>query len=229
MTAELRDARTSGGGGEQHERKSPKIKVKSAPGKPLNIDMQPIDAVRLMSAFGTAEPGFASLMLSGIINAACDRERSHRLGSGDINDTLAAVTGVGARDEIEGMLAIQMVATHLAAIRALRRLSGSETVAQQDSNGNLAVKLLRTFSMQLEALHRYRGKGQQKVTVEHVHVNAGGQAIVGTVHPPGVKRQAKEQPDAPREITHGQDRPMRSPDPQREPVPITGGGRKTAL
>ena len=33
--------------------------------------MQPIDAVRLMSAFGTAEPGFATLMLSGIINAAC--------------------------------------------------------------------------------------------------------------------------------------------------------------
>ena len=35
--------------------------------------------------------------------------------------------------------------------------------------------------MQLEALQRYRGKGQQKVTVEHVNVNAGGQAIVGTV------------------------------------------------
>ena len=53
---------------------------------------------------------------------------------------------------------------------------------QQDSAGNLAVKLLRTFTTQLEALQRYRGKGQQKVTVEHVNVNAGGQAIVGTVH-----------------------------------------------
>ena len=50
--------------------------------------------------------------------------------------------------------------------------------------------------MQVEALHRYRGKGQQKVTVEHVHVNAGGQAIVGTVHPPDVKKKWKE-PDAP--------------------------------
>jgi hypothetical protein len=27
----------------------------------------------------------------------------------------------------------------------------------------------------------YRGKGQQKVTVEHVHVHSGGQAIVGAV------------------------------------------------
>ena len=66
--------------------------------------------------------------------------------------------------------------------------------------------------MQVEALHRYRGKGQQKVTVEHVHVNAGGQAIVGTVHPPDVKKKWNE-PDAPREITQGQDTPLRSPGP----------------
>jgi hypothetical protein len=71
----------------------------------------------------------------------------------------------------------------------LRRLKGSETITQQDSNGNLAVKLLRTFTMQVEALQRYRGKGQQKVTVEHVHVHAGGQAIVGAVTPGGGGRE----------------------------------------
>jgi hypothetical protein len=27
----------------------------------------------------------------------------------------------------------------------------------------------------LDALNRHRGKGQQKVTVEHVHVHSGGQ------------------------------------------------------
>jgi hypothetical protein len=54
---------------------------------------------------------------------------------------------------------------------------------QQDSNGNLAVKLLRTFAAQTEALQRYRGKGHQKVTVEHVHVNTGGQAIVESILP----------------------------------------------
>ena len=181
---ESRETRTSGVVGCEHrERKAPRIRVKSAPGKPLNIDMQPVDAVRLMSAFGTAEPGFARLMLSSIINAACDGGPAHPPGSEDINSALAAVTGIGARDEIEGMLAAQMAATHFAAISALRRLKGSETVPQQDSNGNLAVKLLRTYAMQVEALQRYRGKGQQKVTVEHVHVNAGGQAIVGAVHP----------------------------------------------
>jgi hypothetical protein len=62
-------------------------------------------------------------MLSGIINAGCDRRQAGSHEAGDINEALAAVTGIGARDEIEGMLATQMVATHVAAIRVLRQLT----------------------------------------------------------------------------------------------------------
>ena len=42
-------------------------------------------------------------------------------------------------------------------------------------------KLARTFTTQMEALKRYRTGGEQKVTVQHVSVNEGGQAIVGNV------------------------------------------------
>jgi hypothetical protein len=31
----------------------------------------------------------------------------------------------------------------------------------------------------LDALNHHRGKGQQKITVEHVHIHSGGQAVVG--------------------------------------------------
>lgn len=41
------------------------------------------------------------------------------------------------------------------------------------------------YAILIEALNRYRGKGQQKVTVEHVTVNAGGQAIVGHLNHEG--------------------------------------------
>jgi hypothetical protein len=182
-----------------------------------------------MSAFGTVEPGFASLLLTGLINAACHGGQAQPPGSQEINRALAAVSGIGARDQIEAMLATQMVATHIAAIGALRRLKGSETVLAQDSNGNLAVKLLRTFTMQVEALQRYRGKGQQKFTVEHVHVHAGGQAIVGAVHPPKANKKLAEQADAPGALTHQPEPPLRSPDPEREPLPITRSTRKTPL
>ena len=51
-----------------------------------------------------------------------------------------------------------------------------------DSCGGLAVKLLRTYTAQAEALAKLRRGGEQTVRVEHVHVHAGGQAVVGNVN-----------------------------------------------
>ena len=50
-----------------------------------------------------------------------------------------------------------------------------------ERNTNRATKLLRTFAAQMEALKRYRTGGQQKMIIEHIHINKGGQAIVGSV------------------------------------------------
>ena len=49
-----------------------------------------------------------------------------------------------------------------------------------------------TAGRKLEALNRHRGKGQQKVTVEHVHVHEGGQAIVGNVESRGEGSQQNQ-------------------------------------
>jgi hypothetical protein len=215
----------------RNRRRAAKAQVRSEPDKPVHIDFpSPVDLTRFMSAFGTSELAHANLMLNGILNAVCEGSPANPPSERHINQALAAVTGIGAKDEIEGMLATQMVATHVAAITALRRLKGAETILQQDSNGRLAVKLLRTFAAQVEALQRYRGKGQQKVTVEHVHVHAGGQAIVGTITPGGGgKEKSDEQAHAPPEITHRQRTPMWSPDPERETMPIASGAGKTPL
>lgn len=62
-----------------------------------------------------------------------------------------------------------------------RRLNHVETIPQLDAAERALNKLARTFAMQMDTLKRYRTGGQQKVTVEHVTVNSGGQAIVGTV------------------------------------------------
>jgi hypothetical protein len=46
----------------------------------------------------------------------------------------------------------------------------------------LAAKCMRLFITQLDCLQRLRGKvAQQHVEVKHVHINGGGQAIVGAV------------------------------------------------
>ena len=79
-----------------------------------------------------------------------------------------------------------MVATHGAAMECFRRAH----LPDQNAHGyqlclSHANKLVRSFAALSEALDRHRGKGQQVVRVEHVTVQAGGQAIVGAVTPGG--------------------------------------------
>ena len=94
----------------------------------------------------------------------------------------AALHGIGPRDGLEGLLAVQMVAVHTLAMECMGRAALREqTDLGVEVNINRATKLMRTYANQTEALGRYRGKGEQKMTVEHVHVYRGGQAIVGQV------------------------------------------------
>jgi hypothetical protein len=68
---------------------------------------------------------------------------------------------------------------------------------------NQANKLVRSYATLVEALNRHRGKGQQRVTVEHVHVHQGGQVIVGTVQAGGgASSKLEGQPHASRSIAY---------------------------
>src|ERR1700693_2483631 len=96
------------------------------------------------------------------------------------------MVGIGPKDELEGMIAAQLLAAHYAAMECYRRaMLGEQTFEGRRENLNQANKLSRTYATLLDALNRHRGKGQQKVTVEHVHVHEGGQAIVGHVEHQG--------------------------------------------
>ena len=92
----------------------------------------------------------------------------------------AALIGIQPNGEIEGMLGAQLVACHNAVMECYRRAMNSQLPAR-DYYLNQANKLSRTYAILLDNLNKHRGKGQQKVTVEHVHVHQGAQAIVGHV------------------------------------------------
>lgn len=96
---------------------------------------------------------------------------------------ITAMMSFKPADEVEGMLAAQSIALHLGAMECLRRAMVPEQpfdiAAKLRKDG---ANLARAMTDMLDALDRKRGKsGQQKVTVEHVHVHSGGQAIVGAV------------------------------------------------
>lgn len=99
-----------------------------------------------------------------------------------IEGVVAALIGINPGDEIEGMIAAQMIACHSAAMECYRRAMLPEQTFEGRNMGlNHGAKASRTYAALVEALSRHRGKGQQKMTVEHVHVHQGGQAIVGMV------------------------------------------------
>lgn len=121
-------------------------------------------------------------MIYNQLKRAC---RDYDLSSEGLFETLMQMLielrGIGSKDQIEGMLAAQMLATHHATMDCFRIAAQNERLDAINPMLCYANKLSRTFTMQMEALNRYRGKGQQKMTVEHVHINSGGQAIIGNV------------------------------------------------
>lgn len=140
--------------------------------------------------------------------------------------------GIAPQDTIEGMIATQMIATHNAALECFRRAHLREqTFEGRQMALNYANKMVRSYAMLVEALARHRGKGQQTVRVEHVHVHSGGQAIVGAVNHPGggVAPEIKDQGDARQQLAHAPEPALRRPDTQREPVPVAGGEWEAAL
>src|SRR5260221_5165441 len=114
--------------------------------------------------------------------------------------SFGAMIGMQPRDEFEGMLITQLLAAHHAAIECYR------------------------------IGRRHRGKGKQQIRVEHVHVNQGGQAIVGVVNREEA-RPSKDvgEADAAKVIEHQPETPMRGVDPQRETVSVSARDRGEAL
>lgn len=93
-----------------------------------------------------------------------------------------ALRQIAPRTPLEGMLAAQMIPTHNAAMECLRRsMIESRTIEGREHNLKHGAKLMGLYERQLAALDKHRGKGQQKI-IEHVTMEAGGQAIVGNVH-----------------------------------------------
>ncbi len=139
---------------------------------------QNVGTALLMQAIGTTDYEFLDGLMSQLVNAGTQGKKADARGP---NFMLAVIKGIEPRDEVEAMLAAQMAAVHMASMTFARRLAHVENIPQQDAAERAFNKLVRTFAMQVEALKRYRTGGEQKVTVQHVNVSEGGQAIVGNV------------------------------------------------
>jgi hypothetical protein len=134
----------------------------------------------LKKALGTSSSAFVEASLFHLQAAA--RLPGGGISELGVNSALALIEAAAPRDEIEGALALQMACTHIAAMALLARLQeGYPTERRTALFATAAARLLRVYVTQVEALRRLRHGGSQFVRVEHVHVNEGGQAVIGNV------------------------------------------------
>ena len=139
------------------------------------------EIVQKSTGFDDTFPGMFVLEKSLITNTdISDTAKQLKLTSDLV---LAVLADLNPNDGFEGMLISQMITIFNQAMNCIklanRNQNNSDSYIKFQNQG---VKLMRVYNQQLEALDKHRRKGNQKMTVEHVNVHKGGQAIVGEVH-----------------------------------------------
>src|SRR5258707_801460 len=126
----------------------------------------------VLSALATTDVSFVVGLIGQLADAGT---RRRKVDERELNFMLSVVKGAKPKDQIEAMLAAQMAAVHTATMTFARRLADVENVAQQDSAERAFNKLGRTFAAQVEALKRYRSRGDQTVRVRSGALGSGAQ------------------------------------------------------
>ena len=152
----------------------PSVRLKvSRNGSDLQIGFdhpdEQIGRALVMEALASADWDFVHGILSQLANVS---GQGQHIEEHELNFMLSVIKGIDPRDQLEAMLAAQMAAVHVTTM-TFARVAPANIIAFN--------KLTRTFAMQIEALKRYRSGAEQKVTLQHVSVAEGGQAIVGNV------------------------------------------------
>jgi len=144
----------------------------------------PINGKEVLLSFGmlmdTCQTADANRALRTVNNAAAGQ--GFRDQDAELELALVQMEELKPQSPLEALLVSQMIAVNTAVGEVMTRaMAKDQRLDFRERNTNLATKLQRTFLQQIDSLQKLRGKGQQKVTVEHVHVHQGGQAVVGNI------------------------------------------------
>jgi hypothetical protein len=137
---------------------------------------------RLNKVLGTTSSDFVNASLFQIQAAA--RSPWGTISELAVNAALAMIEAAAPKNEIEAALAVQMACSHAATMAILSKLDSGFGTERRITALAAAARLMKSFAMQVEVLRRLQNGGHQFVHVEHVHVNDGGQAVIGNVNRP---------------------------------------------
>ena len=164
------------------------LAIASPDGKPVTRSGGRLTKAETAEVFaragGSKHPTFNRALFDRVMDTAWRQPGKEGAFQEIANVAYSALAAFKPVDEIEGMLAAQAVAMHLAAMECFRRAMLAEQpfeiAAKMRKDG---ANLARGMADMVEALDRKRGKNHQVVRVERVIVHEGGQAVVGCVAP----------------------------------------------
>ena len=167
-------------------KKSQPVKAK------LEISQKPNSPVmKLIKQTGIE--GNALEVIKGIMSPLINLIRSQANGdpSGnfdrEFNKSITLIAASDPKNQLELILATQLAMTHITLGKSAQLLDRNYSQAKStNSFGNLYTKLSRLGIDQINTLERMKGKGQQKIIVEKVNVESGGQAAFGVYEGVGV-------------------------------------------
>ena len=196
---------------------APRLKVRDGA---ITVD-HPNDLIGnllLYNALGSMDGGFISGFRQQLARMS---SRGSKISETDLNFMVSVIKGIEPRDQVEAMLASQMAAIQMTMLGFASQISEAEALQQQDSATRAMIQLAKVFALQMDTLKRYRSSGDQNITVQHVSVSDGGQAIVGNVTQNPGKATSDKTPPAPPALTHSQTLPMEpTATPSRQPVSV---------
>jgi len=186
----------------------------------------PNHAAAIYATFASRSTGFNNTLVNLLVNGA--RSVGETITSDQLNAGFAFVAALDPANEVEAVLAVHAYNCHVAAMDMLAKARSAQHPEGLNGFGNLATKLSRTFTMQIEALTKLKRGGEQ--VVRHVHVHEGAQAIVAEEfhhHSGGSKIGSADQSYAASDI--GGRAALPCPDALGPPLPGARGKRQKAM
>jgi hypothetical protein len=131
----------------------------------------------MCAATGSASFEYSKTLFSQTLNAVFGTDLAEKANT--INGIHEALIEMAPKDTYEGMLCSRLIVIHDQYMEYMKKATTKDLPSTfVDLKINRATKLMRIFNETLEALNKYRRKGEQRVIVQHVNVNNGNQAIV---------------------------------------------------
>lgn len=151
---------------------------------------------KVHDATGCVDLDLAIKNLSKASNAITSDPNNTKVAVENMNRMARAMAALEPRDDIEGQLIAQLVVLHEQSMYWMGRAIRTDRVDFANTYLNASTKLVNRHHETLKTLMRYRQGGDQKIIVENVNVNQGGQAIVGHVTGGGSQPKNKDVPHA---------------------------------